>query len=92
MQQQKSIAKKVIILYVLNIIKTMSYAHPPTPVTQTTICNYLNEINIPCDRKTVGRNIQYLCDFGYPIKKAGKGYYLDRNDMDKMKEKNIFVI
>ena len=92
MQQQKSIAKKVIILYVLNIIKTMSYAHPPTPVTQTTICTYLNEINIPCDRKTVGRNIQYLCDFGYPIKRIGKGYYLDKEELYETKNKNIFVI
>ena len=90
MDQQKNIAKKVIILYVLNVLRVASSID--TPVTQTTICNYLNDISIPCDRKTVGRNIQYLCDFGYPIKKAGKGYYLDRNDMDKMKEKNIFLI
>lgn len=90
MQREKSIAKKVIILYVLNVLRALSSEE--NPVTQTTICNYLNDINIPCDRKTVGRNIEYLCEFGYPIKRVGKGYYLDKENLDKAKSKNIFVI
>ena len=90
MQQQKNIAKKVIILYVLNVLRLLSSKHPP--VTQTIICNYLNDIGIPCDRKTIGRNIQYLCDFGYPIKRVCKGYYLDHSELDKANSKNIFVI
>ena len=90
MQRQKSIAKKVIILYVLNVLRGLSSEE--NPVTQTTICNYLNDINIPCDRKTVGRNIEYLCEFGYPIKKIGKGYYLDKSELDEAKIKNRFVM
>ena len=90
MREQKNIAKKVIILYVLNILRVLSSKE--NPVTQTTISNYLNDINIPCDRKTVGRNIVYLCQFGYPIKRVGKGYYLDKADLEKIKEKNLFVV
>ena len=88
MRQQKSIAKKVIILYVLNILRVLSSEE--TPVTQTTISNYLNDINVPCDRKTVGRNILYLQEFGYPIKKInGEGYYLDKKEMENIKKKWI---
>lgn len=90
MQHQKSIAKKVIILYVLNVLKVLSSEE--NPVTQTTICNYLNDINIPCDRKTIGRNIEYLREFGYPIKKIGTGYYLDKSEINNASRKNIFVV
>ena len=82
MNEKKKIARKTVILYVLNIIKRFSSAEHP--VTQSVICNYLNEIGVACDRKTVGRNIEYLKDFGYPIVKViGKGFYLDRNEMEK---------
>ena len=82
---EKKIASKTIILYVLNVIKV--YASEEYPVSQTAICEYLNEINIACDRKTVGRNITYLQEFGYPIKKiSGKGYYLDKNEMKSTKK------
>ena len=88
MNEKKKIAKKVIILYILNIIKL--YSSKEYPVSQTAICNFLNDIQIPCDRKTVGRNIVYLQDFGYPIKKVnGKGYYLDKEEMEKCKKKWI---
>ena len=87
--QSKTSAKKIIILYVLNILKL--YSSEEYPVSQTAICNYLNDINIPCDRKTVGRNIKYLQDFGYPITKVyGKGYYLDKEKPESLKNK--FVI
>ena len=79
-ENKKKIASKTIILYVLNVIKV--YASEEYPVSQTAICEYLNDINVSCDRKTVGRNIEYLKEFGYPIKKInGKGYYLDKNKM-----------
>jgi biotin operon repressor len=88
MEDVKNIAKKVIIVYILNVIK--AYSSPESPVSQTAICNYLNDIDVPCDRKTVGRNIEYLCEFGYPIKKvAGKGYYLTEEDIKKCKNKLI---
>ena len=67
MRSKKEIAKKTVILYVLNIIKL--YSSEEYPVSQTAICNYLNDINVLCDRKTVGRNIAYLQEFGYPIVK-----------------------
>lgn len=83
--------KKLILLYVLNILKALSSEE--TPVNQTVICNYLNDIQIKCDRKTIGRNIRYLQEFGYPIKRIyRKGYYLDLSEMEKIKEKRKFVI
>ena len=89
MKQTNAAAKKVIIIYILNVLKRFSSAE--NLITQSAICNYLNDIDIPCERKTVGRNIEYLYEFGYPIKKAGKkGYYIDENDLKN--SKNILVI
>ena len=77
---ERRIAPKTIVLYVLNILKLYSSAE--YPVSQTAICVYLNEIGVRCDRKTVGRNVQYLQEFGYPIRRIlGKGYYLDAGAM-----------
>ena len=88
MENKKKIATKTSILYVLNILKV--YSSEEYPVSQTAICNYLNDINVSCDRKTVGRNILYLQEFGYPIKKVnGKGYYLDKKVMENIKKKWI---
>ena len=88
MTVSKKIAKKTIILYVLNVIKC--YSSEEYPVSQTAICNFLNDIHVDCDRKTVGRNIMYLQEFGYPIKKiAGKGYYLDMRQMAQGKNKLV---
>ena len=88
MEDKKKIAKKTIILYVLNVIKL--YSSKEYPVSQTAICEYLNEIHVPCDRKTIGRNITYLQDFGYPIEKIdGKGYYLNSDKMKNIKKKII---
>ena len=82
MNEKKKIAKKTVILYVLNIIKL--YSSEEHPVSQSAICNYLNEIGVACDRKTVGRNIEYLREFGYPIEKvSGRGYWLDKETMEK---------
>ncbi len=69
----KHISKKVIILYVLDILK--KYSAEEHPISQEAIANYLNDIGIPCDRKTVGRNIGYLTDYGYKIVKvSNKGF------------------
>ena len=59
---KKQIAKKTIILYVLMMLQKGS--SPEHPITQTNIANVINSMGIPCDRKTVGRNIDYLIDFG----------------------------
>lgn len=88
MKTQKDIAKKLIIIYVLNVLR--SYSKPDVPISQTAICTYLNDIGVFCDRKTVGRNIEYLTEFGYPIRRIkGKGCYLLEEDIKNLKSKII---
>lgn len=71
-------AKKTIILYVLNILQKMS--SEDAPITCTVLAEVLNEIGIACDRKTVGRNVDSLIEFGYPIVKIkGGGCYYDKS-------------
>ena len=72
---KKEIAKKTIILYVLKMIKKGSSKEKP--ITQTNMAKVLNDMGVPCDRKTIGRNIDYLIDFGFPIVKIpGGGCYM----------------
>jgi len=72
----KQIAKKTIILYVLKMIEKGSCKE--RPITFTNIAKVLKNLGIPCDRKTVGRNVEYLIEFGYPIiKLPGAGCYID---------------
>ena len=83
----KNIAKKTIILYVLKMLYNGSA--PDKPVTFTQMAHVINSLGIPCDRKTVARNVQYLIDFGLPIyKKAGRnaGYYYDKEKDNFFKE------
>ena len=63
---KKKIAKKTIILYVLKMLQEGSSEERP-------IAKVLNSMDIPCDRKTIGRNVDYLIDFGYPIAKLPRG-------------------
>lgn len=85
---KKSIAKKTIIIYILNVLKR--YSSKEYPISQSAICTYLNDIDVPCERKTVGRNIGYLIEFGYPIRKVfGKGYWLDKEAMTLLSDKFI---
>ena len=78
MNTRKGIAKKVIIVYILNVLRLTTKQRP---INQTVICDYLNEIGIPCDRKTVGRNVEYLKEMGYPIVKvSGVGMYFDHEN------------
>lgn len=70
---RKTIAKKTIILYVLKMLKEGS--SKDKPLTASVMAKTLNSLGIPCDRKTIGRNIGYLIDFGYVIDKSSKGYY-----------------
>ena len=87
MDEKKDIAKKVTIVYVLNILRHTS---KDRPVSQTMISDYLNEKGIICNRRTVGRNIGYLQTIGYPIYKAGnKGYYLDAAELKSIDK--IFI-
>jgi hypothetical protein len=85
---ERKIANKTVILYVLNVLKV--YSSKEYPVSQTAICQYLNDLSITCDRKTVGRNIGYLVSFGYPIKKVpNRGFYLDKQEMEKCENKLV---
>lgn len=75
---EKEYAKKTVILYVLNIL--MQISSESRPITFTVLADALNELGIACDRKTVGRNVDALIDFGYPIVKVkGGGCYYDNS-------------
>lgn len=76
MDNKKVIAKKTIILYVLKMLYLGSSWKKP--ITITNITKVLNSMGVPCDRKTIGRNVDYLIDFGIPIVKInGGGCYFD---------------
>ena len=91
MTDKKSISKKTIILYVLNVLR--KYATREEPISQTALALVLTKAGVPCDRKTVGRNIEYLIAFGYPIKKLhGKGYYLDREQLELIKSEKFLIV
>jgi biotin operon repressor len=68
-------SKKQLILLVLKILE--SQTDSDNPLTQKEIMQLISLIH-PCDRKTVGRNIKFLKEIGYPITKTGKGFYLDK--------------
>lgn len=68
-------SKKQLILWVLNVLNNESDEN--TPITQTKIADIISNI-YPCDRKTVSRNIKFLQEMGYPIKKVSKGFYIER--------------
>ena len=74
----KNIAKKTIILYVLEMIEKGSSKEKP--ITITNITRALNSMGIVCERRTVGRNIDYLIEYGKPIVKIkGGGCYIKNN-------------
>lgn len=78
---KKSIAKKTIILYILKMLKEASSKEKP--ITLTNMAKVLNSMDIPCDRKTVGRNVEYLIEFGYPIIRLARGgCYLEKKQTD----------
>ena len=67
--------KKYLIVLVLKILESQTdFRHP---LTQTKIAELISAVH-SCDRKTVGRNIKFLRDIGYPILKTGKGFYFDK--------------
>lgn len=68
--------KKLIILYVYDALKYGSSEN--RFLHQTTIAKQIsNFCGIPCTRKTVARNINYLREYGCEIiTKKGKGCYM----------------
>jgi len=72
----KNIVKKTIILYVLKMLYLGSSKEKPITITNMT--NVLNAMQIACSRKTVGRNVDYIIEFGLPVVKLkGGGCYYD---------------
>ena len=68
--------KKQLILLVLNELNANTDENHP--LTQTQIAKNLSGEKYTCDRKTVCRNIKFLKDMGYPIKKSKRGFYFDK--------------
>ena len=76
---KKQIAKKTLILYVLKMLE--EYPEGNNPPTYTQMAKVLNGMGISCDRKTIGRNVDYLIEFGCPIVKVKNGgCYLDKSN------------
>ncbi len=74
MNEAQKNTKKYLIVLVLRILESKTDAEHP--ITQTQIAREISEL-YPCDRKTVGRNIQFLQKLNYPIVKTSKGFYMD---------------
>ncbi len=81
---KNNIAKKTIILYVLTMLENGS--SKDQPITLTHMTKVLNYMGVDCDRKTIGRNVDYLIDFGYPIVKIeGGGCFMNgKIDLQKV--------
>ena len=69
----KTNSKKYLIILILKILETET--DEDNPITQKKITELISS-KYPCDRKTVGRNIGFLKNVGYPIVKTSKGFYL----------------
>lgn len=67
--------KKHLIILILRILET--HSDEKNPLTQVKIAEEISK-QYPCDRKTVGRNIHFLKNLGYPIVKTPKGFYMDK--------------
>ena len=73
----KKIAKKTIILYVLKMLKEGSSKEKP--ITITAMTHVLNSMGVECERRTIGRNVDYIIEFGEPVVKIkGGGCYYDQ--------------
>ena len=74
--------KKVIILYVLEILK--KYSDDTHLLTYQDIIDRLyKDYQVVAERKSIARNIDVLTDFGYEIiKKGNTGCYLGYRDFD----------
>ena len=79
--------KKFLIVLILRILET--HSDKDNPLTQVEIARLISS-RFPCDRKTVGRNIQFLRKIGYPIVKSPRGFYMDKQAFSR--EEISFVI
>ncbi|MBE5733213.1 MAG: hypothetical protein E7353_09345 [Clostridiales bacterium] len=65
--------KKYLILLILKILE--SNTDEKHPMKQKEVVDMISSA-MPCDRKTVARNIKFLQEVGYPIEKCKQGYYV----------------
>ncbi len=77
--------KKYLIVLVLKLLED---ANEYNPITQTNIAEIISSM-VPCDRKTVGRNIKFLKEMGYPIIKTTMGYYMGNRTFSKQEREYI---
>lgn len=74
--------KKLILLYVLEILKKDSDENHPLKQEEIAEKIY-NRYGMECERKTIASNLGYLMDFGYDIQKVHKkGFYLGERDFE----------
>ena len=67
--------KKALILRILQILE--DYSDEAHPLTQQDIIDRLEkDYGIECERKAVGRNLEFLKDMDYDIVTSGRGSYL----------------
>ncbi len=69
-------SKKQLILCVLNLLNNET--DKDNPLTQIELAKRISGEKFSCDRKTVCRNIKFLKEMGYPIKKTNRGFYMDK--------------
>ena len=75
---KKAIAKKTIILYVLDMLEKGSSKDKPISILSMT--RALNSMGISCERRTISRNVDYLIAYGKPVVKIkGGGVYYDHD-------------
>ncbi len=85
----KNIAKKTIILYVLEILYKGSSKE--RLIKPKSIAKVINSMGVDVSTRTVLRNIQYLIAYGMPIykgKNRNDGYYYEKSQ-DRFFGKNI---
>lgn len=86
--------KRIALLLVLKALEQMSDSL--NPIRQITLTKMVNDIggalnlNIWCDRKTIGRHLKMLAAAGYKIVMVkGKGCYLESNKFTKQESEII---
>ena len=77
--------KKYLIVLVLKLLESSDKYEP---ITQTQMAEIIS-LTYPCDRKTIGRNIKFLKEIGYPIMKTSRGYYMGNRTFSKQERDYI---
>ena len=86
--------KRIALLFVLKALEQMSDASHP--IKQVTLVKMVNDIggalnlNVWCDRKTIGRHLKMLVAAGYKIVMVkGKGCYLEGSKFTKQESEIV---